>query len=69
VNVPDLKQLRSEYAEERDRMRRARAGHSDAMAATQRSLSQSHELLTEADAMLSKGDKTFLEAYFRDRKG
>jgi hypothetical protein len=61
----DLEQLRADLAGTTDRMRRARANHSDAMAAAHNSLTQSRELLTEADALLAKGDNAFIEEYYR----
>jgi hypothetical protein len=63
--LTDLKQLRTDFVDNIDRMRRARAEHSDAMEATRDSITQSRALLTEVDAMLAKGEKAFIEEYYR----
>jgi hypothetical protein len=73
--MPDLKGLRLkevllDLAETGRRTRLARIAHSEAMAATLDSITRSRELLTEADAMLARGDKAFIEEYYRKaRKG
>jgi hypothetical protein len=58
-------QLAADGVDHTDRVFRARCELSDARTGARLAVAQSQQLLAEIDAILAKGDKTLIEAYYK----
>jgi hypothetical protein len=63
--IMDVAQLAADGIDHTDRVFRARCELSDARAGVRLAVAESRELLTEIDAILAKGGKALIEAYYR----